>query len=172
VENEPFIRFDFGNCESFQEEAVQDEINLLRGLDPARKIVITDSGELGTWWKASRVGDIFGTTLYRVVVMPSGRIFTYDWLPPLAYRLKGLLLVKNWPNSIVAELQAEPWAYPGNSTLAEQEKTINLDRLKNNVEYVRHVGVSRAYLWGAEWWYWLKEKHGKSEYWDFVKTVM
>jgi len=72
VENEPFINFQFGECEQFDETIVDDEIELVKALDPKHKVLITDSGELSTWRKAIKAGDIFGTTVYRIVMTPNG----------------------------------------------------------------------------------------------------
>ncbi len=35
---------------------------------------------------------------------------------------------------------------------------MNIDRLKDNVEYAQKVGMPRTYLWGVEWWYWMIKK--------------
>ena len=48
VENEPFIRFRFGECNNFDKEATLEEIDLVRSIDDKHKILITDSGELST----------------------------------------------------------------------------------------------------------------------------
>ena len=109
VENEPFIKFRFGNCAQFNESFVADEIALARRLDPNHKIIITDSGELSNWRQAIKVGDYFGTTLYRVVRRPNGAIWNYDWLPPAIYRYKAKIWGQDMAAMFVSELQAEPW---------------------------------------------------------------
>ncbi len=172
VENEPFIPFTFGECEGFKRELIFDEIAILNTLDPERNIVITDSGELSTWWKATRTGDIFGTTMYRVVRTPKGSIFTYDWLPAGFYRIKSALLGETYETFFVSELQAEPWftdASVEDTPIEEQEKTMNPKRLKKHLDYAERVGASRVYLWGVEWWYWMKDKQGNSTYWDIIQ---
>ncbi len=172
VENEPFIPFEFGDCSGYQQDAIYDEIDIVRELDPDHKILVTDSGELSTWRLASKAGDLFGHTLYRIVHTPGGRIFSYDWLPPATYRLKGLIWGRGADDTFVSELQAEPWftdSDPTNTSLDEQKKTMNVDRLKKHFDYVERIGFSRAYLWGAEWWYFMKEKHGESDFWETVR---
>jgi len=175
VENEPFIRFTFGNCERYREDVVHEEIELVRELDTDHRILVTDSGELSTWRLAARAGDIFGTTLYRVVRTSSGRIFTYDWLPAIYYRLKSQFFGRTHEDFFVAELQAEPWfvlAGAERTPLEEQFETMSLERMRRHIEYVRHVGASRAYLWGVEWWYWLREVHDIREYWDLAREIL
>jgi len=172
VENEPFIKFRFGECEGYREDLVKAEINFVKKLDSEHKILITDSGELSTWWKASRAGDLFGTTLYRIVRTPSGKIWTYDWLPPAFYRWKAKILGKDMNEFFVAELQAEPWFDgdgPDKTTLVEQAKTMDSLRLKDHFDYTERIGAPRAYLWGVEWWYWIKTERGNSIYWQMVK---
>lgn len=172
VENEPFIKFRFGDCSHFNEGFVADEIALVRRLDPNHKIIITDSGELSTWRKAIKVGDYFGTTLYRIVRKPNGAIWNYDWLPPAVYRYKAKIWGQDMGKMFVAELQAEPWftsSDPNDTPIEIQEQTMNPARLQKHFDYVEHIGVPRAYLWGVEWWYWAKEARGDTRYWDMVR---
>jgi len=66
VENEPF--FPFGKCPLPDEDFLRREINLVRSLDNRnRPVVITESGEIPLWFKAARLGDLVGHTLYRKV---------------------------------------------------------------------------------------------------------
>ena len=39
-------------------------------------------------------------------------------------------------------------------------------RLVGHVNYAKRTGFAGAYLWGAEWWYWLKQEQGVDELWD------
>jgi len=176
VENEPFINFQFGECEDYHREWVIEEINLVKSLDNVHKIIITDSGELGSWSKTIKAGDIFGTTIYRVVAGKNGKYLNYDWIfPPVFYRFKALFWGRSLDSVYVSELQAEPWFANGNSrftSLEEQEKSMNIKRLEKNLDFVTHIGVSRAYLWGVEWWYWMKIEKNNSLYWDTVKEYI
>lgn len=175
VENEPFIRFRFGECEGFRVELTYDEIDLVRSLDDEHKIMVTDSGELSTWRRASRAGDIFGTTLYRVVRKPSGGIFTYDWMPAGFYRIKSFFWGEKLDSFYISELQAEPWftnSNPLNTSIEVQEETINIGRLQKNINFAGRVGASRVYLWGVEWWFWMKDEVKDGKYWEEVKRVM
>jgi hypothetical protein len=172
VENEPFIHFRFGDCQNFDSNLIKKEVQLVKIVDLNHKILITDSGELSTWRRAINVGDLFGTTLYRVVRTPQGWPFTYDWLPAAFYRWKALFWGLKPTNVFVSEMQAEPWFTTEDalsSPLSEQRKTMDLDRLSRNFDYATRLGFSRAYLWGVEWWYWMKEKNGDNIYWERVK---
>lgn len=175
VENEAFINFKFGECTNYNEDAVYKEIELVQNLDPDHKIIMTDSGELGTWIKASKAADLFGTTMYRIVQTPGGWTFTYDWLPAGFYRIKSRFFGRGYDDFFVSELQAEPWftdSNPWNTPIADQEKTMNPKRFAQHIDYVQRVGASRAYLWGVEWWYLMKEHKDDARYWEAVKNVM
>ncbi|MBI2990190.1 MAG: beta-galactosidase [Candidatus Magasanikbacteria bacterium] len=175
VENEPFIGFKFGACAFYDKTLVYDEIALLRSLDTFHKVVVTDSGELSTWRKASKAGDIFGTTVYRIVRTPGGMVFSYDWMPAGFYRLKARFWGRGYEDFIVSELQAEPWftdSNPMSTSVEIQEKTMNPDRLRAHIDYVERIGANRAYFWGVEWWYFMKEERADSRYWDMIQELM
>ena len=172
VENEPFINFRFGDCEHFDEGVVKDEIELVQSLDSQHKVLTTDSGELSTWRKAIGAGDIFGTTVYRIVMTPNGFYWNYDWLPAGFYKLKYKFWFPGDKPFIVSELQAEPW-FTGEGAVYTpvevQEKSMDPERLQKHFDFVERMGVSRAYLWGVEWWYFMKEVNDDERYWEMVK---
>jgi hypothetical protein len=175
VENEPYIPFNFGECKIFNQSVVIDEVNLVHTLDPTRKIIVTDSGELSSWHKASIAGDIFGTTLYRTVQNPLGFTIRYVLLPPAFYTFRARLWDNSYDNFFVSELQAEPWftnSNPTNTPVTIQEKTGSLKQIEKNIEYSHYVGASRVYLWGVEWWYYMMEKQNDPSYWDMIMRTL
>ncbi len=175
VENEPFIPFKFGECTFFNEKIVSSEVGLVHTLDPLRKIIVTDSGELSSWRKASLTGDILGTTLYRTVQNPLGFTIRYVLLPPAFYTVRARLWDNSYDNFFVSELQAEPWftnSNPTNTSVTIQNKTGSLKQIEKNIEYSHYVGASRVYLWGVEWWYWMKTTQNDSSYWDQIKITL
>lgn len=173
VENEPFVTF-FGECPPLSREFFDKEIAYVRALDPAHPILITDSGEFSTWSAAAVRGDILGTTMYRKVYNPDHGYITYP-IGPNYYRFKAALIriFTGRDRFIVAELQAEPWAqgWVAHASVEEQYETMNPELLRDYVEYARRVGFSEAYLWGVEWWYWIREAKGKPEVWDTAKEL-
>lgn len=175
VENEPYIKFDFGDCAYFDSKLFPKEVSSARSLDPSHRIATTDSGELGFWKRTHATGDIFGTTVYRVVQTPRGWYLHYRFLPPGFYYFKSRILSIPYGDFIISELQAEPWIRGGDprvASISEQERSLNSEQLKKNIEFARHVGASRAYLWGAEWWYWMKETKGDARYWQIIKELL
>ncbi len=171
IENEPFLRT-FGGCPKFDKKFLDKEIALTELLDN-RKIIISESGEFSTWIGAARRADIVGTTLYRKVYGKLG-YFRYP-IPPIFYQRKANLIkeIFNVEKIIVIELQAEPWGPKQNwdLPLEEQFKSMNIDEFKSIVNYTKQAGFSEAYLWGAEWWYWLKAMHNDNSMWNEAKKL-
>lgn len=172
VENEPFLPF--GECPAVRAGFLEREITLVRSLDHAHPIVITDSGELGLWLRAASYGDIFGTTMYRVIWNDRFGYIHYP-LPPRFFWLKENLLRLFYPQKkiIVSEMQGEPWGPKMiyETPLDEQYRSMSLAQFRDNINYARDVGIRDTYLWGAEWWYWLKVKHNEPAFWNEAKLL-
>lgn len=172
VENEPFLIF--GVCPKPDPSLLDSEIALVHKLDPSRKIIVTDSGELSLWIQAAKRADIFGTTMYRNVYKAGVGYYTYP-IGPRFFRFKyGLInLFAHQENAVVMELQAEPWiaGYTTNQPLSEQFKSMTAEKLKANVDYAQKVGFPQIYLWGVEWWYWLKTEKNYPAVWDTAKEL-
>lgn len=170
VENEPMLDV-FGVCPPSDINLLRKEVTLVKNLD-ARPVLITDSGELSMWAAAANTGDLFGTTMYRVTHNP---IFGYLYyhLPPMFYNLKARLAGKSPQDVWVSELQAEPWAPGGLLDVSLEEQKISMDgpRLMNHVNYAKRTGFAGAYLWGAEWWYWLQTEKGVNELWVTAQKI-
>ena len=175
VENEPLFTW-FGFCPPPNRDFLLREVALVKSLDPGRPVLVTDSGELSTWQSVSEIGDVLGTTLYRVVWNERFGFFDYWFLPPAYYRWKADITKKINPNIdevIISELQMEPWTFDKRMielTREEQEQSFNLSRFQKNITYARRVGAPAVYLWGAEYWYWLKLQ-GQPAIWEEAKSL-
>jgi len=168
VENEPFLPF--GLCPPANAESLDAGIALVRSLD-SRPILTTDSGELSLWVRAARRGDIFGTTMYRTIWNKFVGQFEYP-VPPAFFRAKrgwAEFLVGQKP-MIVIELQGEPWlSKPIYETTIEEHYTVmSPEEFKRTLAYAEASGFDTFYLWGVEWWYWLKTQ-GHPEIWEMAK---
>jgi len=86
VENEPFLKF--GLCDKMSASDLREEINLVKNIDSSHQIMVTDSGELSLWGKSAGAGDLFGTTVYRVVWNKFTGFWKYDWLPAWWYQMR------------------------------------------------------------------------------------
>jgi len=172
LENEYFFPW-FGLCPKADLDLIQQEIRLLRAEDE-RPLVLTDSGELNNWSRAARYSDILGITIYRVVWNDYFGYFRWPW-PAWLYRLKASVAGKSQAKTLVAELQAEPWPsqFRGVTDVSQDEakKSFSLKQFETNSELARRTGFLKAYFWGVEWWYWLKEK-GDASMWDKAKHII
>ncbi len=170
VENEPLFNA-FGICPSSDLNFYKSELNAVKKLD-GRPIVISATGELSTWQEESRLSDIFGSTLYRVVWGPWTGYIRYP-IPAWFYRFKAYLAGIQPEDRLIIELQAEPWVPNGNIiylTAAEANKSFNLGQFRANLQYAINVDFKKAYLWGVEWWYW-QYKNGDPSYWELARTI-
>jgi hypothetical protein len=176
VENEPFLPF-FGECPEGAVDAdlVDREIELTKSIDPERPVIVTDSGELSLWHEAAKRADVFGTTLYRIIHKPPFGYVEYP-VGPNFFRLKGMFIkyFSDQDDIIVSELQAEPWPKDWilNVSLKEQYKSMDPQKFKEIIEYTKKTKFDAAYLWGVEWWYWLKTQHDSPEMWQEAKKVL
>jgi len=172
VENEPFLA-GFGECPEPDAELLDKEIALVKSLD-SRPVIMTDSGELGDWFRSYRRADIFGTTMYRKVWSEKTGFFKYPFPPAFFWLRAGAVNLFLGEKEIIGvELQAEPWGSPRQlyeMNPAETASILSLKELLGYLDYSRRVGLPQNYLWGAEWWAWMKE-NGYPEYWNLVKTI-
>ncbi len=175
VENEPYLTvFASEHCGSELDEAfLQEEIALVRSLDPTRPILVTDSGNLGTWREAYKNGDAFGTSVYVYFWNPElGQFRTI--LPPWFYRAKENLvkLFYGEKETFLIELSLEPWLVDPvkDVPLDVQYSRMDIEKFNEILMYAEKTRYSNQYLWGAEWWYWLREK-GDARFWDRGKEL-
>jgi len=172
VENEPFLGT-FGICPPHDSKLLREEVNLVRALDPTRDIIITEAGELSSWITAAPYADVIGVSLYRKVWNEYVGFFTWP-LPSWYYRKKAeLALNHRIKDVIITEIQLEPWTQAPIATipLEEQARLFTPSQLTQTLSYAKHTGLSELYLWGAEWWYYMKLM-GYPLYWDHVKETL
>jgi hypothetical protein len=174
VENEPFLEvFAFEHCGKLDTNFLDKEIALFRSLDGTRPLLITDSGNLGTWHGAFSRGDMFGTSVYVHFWNPElGQFRTF--LPSWFYRVKdnALRIVYGDKETVLIELSAEPWLLEPvvDVPLETQFTRMNLEKFEDILSYAEQTHYERQYLWGAEWWYWLRLQ-GRPEMWERGKRL-
>lgn len=170
VENEPFLD-SFGVCPELDANFLQQEFDLVKSLD-SRQTIITGSGELGSWNRQAEIGDIFGSTLYRIVYNRWFGFVKYP-LPAGFYKIKAKLAGLSPERLMVMELQAEPWVPRGRmiyQTEKEINQTMSVDQFRANLQYAINLDFKRTYIWGAEWWY-FEKKYGNPEYWRIAAEL-
>jgi len=175
VANEPFLK-SFGKCGEVTSDQVAKYIKIIKDNDSKdRPIMLTESGELSTWVQSAKLVEVIGSSLYRTVWNKYFGYWSYPW-PPTYYRWHADLIKKFFPvkRVIISELQAEPWP-PGkhivNTSLDDQFKSFDLKRLQKNINYTKKTGFDEVYFWGAEWWYYMKEKQNHPEFWLEVRKL-
>ena len=170
VENEPF--FPFGECKNkLGLSTLKKEVAIVRKYS-SKPIVVTDSGEGSAWLPAAEQGDILGISMYREswndilghIPFPIG---------PGFYQKKSDLISPFQKDIIITELQTEPWGSRPiiEMTRQEMEDSMSIAKLNDNIVFAKKVGFPEVYLWGVEWWYWLKESQDDSSFWDAGKEL-
>lgn len=174
IENEPFLGFFSRSlCGKLDDDFLKKEIALVHQLDPARPVLISDSGEFGTWHGAYKNGDVFGTSMYLYVWWKYGPI-RYP-ITPVFFRFKQNILELFYGKKpqVVIELSTEPWLRQpivgtSNEILLSR---MGLDKFNEMIDFASKTGFDAQYLWGAEWWYWMKEKQNHPEFWERAKQL-
>lgn len=175
VENEPFLNhYAMHHCKGFlDEEFLKKEIALVKSIDSSRSIIVTDSGEVSLWYKAYTSGDIFGTTMYLYIWNHYVGPIRYP-IAPAFFKIKRSLVEMFFgeKESILIELAAEPWLLKPivDTDIDTQLKQMNLERFNKTLEFARKSGFEIQYLWGAEWWYYMKENN-HPEFWERAKEI-
>lgn len=175
VENEAFLAvFAKAHCFDFDEQFLQKEIELVKSLDEKKRpILITDSGELSMWKKSFHTGDMFGTTMYVYSWNEVMGEFRNPFLPGFySFRVNlWNFFGKNKP-AIIAELALEPWL---DKPVIKEKTSIQIDRMSPEkfntvIEFAKRTGMKTQYLWGAEWWYYMKLQD-EDWYWERGKEL-
>ena len=76
---------------------------------------------------------------------------------------------------VIGELQAEAWPPNGqgitNISLAEQNKSLNAQRLHDRFAYGKATGMKTIDMWGAEYWYYRLAKLHDPSLWNVAKQA-
>ncbi|MCX6784817.1 MAG: beta-galactosidase [Candidatus Komeilibacteria bacterium] len=170
VENERMLPF--GICPRASFGFLRQELKEVRQLDPKHEVMTSDSGELSSWLRSAAISDVLPISMYRTVWNKYLGYFVWP-LTPTIYFYHANLLSFLVPKVIVSELQAEPWSDRAltQTSLEIQAKSMNPEIFQKNIIFARETGFSEIYLWGAEWWYWMKEKNNQPDYWQEAKKL-
>lgn len=169
VENEPF--FPFGVCPKTDPKTFTQELALVHELDAAHPIQRTTSGEQSLWFLQTNGADVLGASLYRIVHTPILGYWVFP-IPPVFYAIQGKLAGMFVDKVVISELQAEPWLPPSphDLTIEQKYQLFNREDLQRHVQFARKTGADEIYLWGPEWWFFLKNG-GESRLWDTGKQI-
>lgn len=174
VENEPFLGF-FGrsHCGPPDEDFLKQEIDLVHKTDLKHQVLVTDSGEFGTWYQAYRNADIFGSSMYLYVWSALIGPIRYP-IGPSFFRVKQNLIEAVWGQKpkILIELSTEPWLLKPiiDTAIEDQLKRMDLNKFNEMINFASKSGFDIQYLWGAEWWYWMNQ-HDHPEFWNRAREL-
>jgi len=174
LENEYFLK-GFGQCTNFSRQRLVDEDNLVKRTDPSHPIIIGRSNNSIGLPVGQPRPDEFSISVYKRVWDAN---FTHRYLeypqPAWFYGfLAGAQKIFLGKNMMIGELQAEAWPPNGqtiqNTSLAEQNKSLDAKRLKDRFQYGRATGMRQIYLWGAEYWYYRDVKLHDPSLWNVAR---
>jgi len=174
VENEYFLQ-GFGLCTNFDRSRLVSEYNLVKKLDPHHPAIVARSNNALGIPLGKPTPDEFGISIYKRVWDAA---FTHRYVeypfPAWYYAfLAGTQKIVTGRDMVIHELQAEAWPPNGKTipetSLAEQNKSLDAQRLKDRFQYGKATGMRTIDLWGGEYWYYrLKVEHDPS-LWNVAK---
>jgi len=174
LENEAQNRV-FGNCTDHDRQRIINEYQRLKQLDTDHPVIMSLSDQHGLP-VSQPVPDIYGISVYRVFYNKLGYHGYITYPTPQWYHRLRKFVIEKWHNRpvIIHELQMEPWgprSIPEMDT-AEQNKSMDRQRMQKNFHFGQRIGTSTMYLWGAEWWYWRMAIKNDPSIWDTAKKLI
>lgn len=162
LENEFFLQ-GFGICDQIpgaeNRSRLVSEYQLVKQLDSAHPVIIGRSNNALGFPVGQPQPDEFSISVYKRVWdgNVSHRYLEYPFPAWFYGFLAGWQKIFNHRDMLIDELQAEAWA-PNNQSiqqtnLAEQNKSLNAQRLADRFQYGRATGMRQIELWGSEYWY-------------------
>lgn len=174
LENEYFLR-GFGDCTNFSRSRYITEANLLHKLDPSKPVIITRSNNGIGIAIGQPTPTVYGISIYKRVwdATYTHRYIEYpytNWYDAFLAQMQ--LLYNNHP-MIITEMQAEAWPPNGQTipqtSLSEQNKSMNSTRLTNRFNFSKQTGMKDVIMWGSEYWYYRKVILHDPSLWNVAK---
>lgn len=183
VENEPDVRPDADKRGwTVPNGFLAQEIAAVRRADPRRRPVIVTDDSSQFWQRGwiDLLGLADGLGVGILTRRPNGVFPGQDDLRRFEY---GAFAPDIWHQVVRAdfaekfvwlvEVQAEPWeGTPATELRPDEAISISPSLMRSNITLARRTGASRAYLWGAEWWWYARERWGDGRYWDTARELV
>jgi len=175
LENEYFLK-GFGNCTNYSRNRLVKEYNLIKKLDPSRPIIIGRSNNALGFPINAPTPNVYGISVYKRVwdANVTHRYIEYPFPSWFYAFLAGVQEMYTHKNMIIDEMQAEPWPPHGQTipqtSLAEQNKSLNATRLANRFAFGKATGMKDVIMWGAEYWYYRKVVLHDPSVWNVAKA--
>jgi hypothetical protein len=174
LENEYFLK-GFGLCTNFDRQRLVSEYNLVKKADSRHPVIIGRSNNDIGYPAGQPQPDEFSVSIYLRVwdAAWTHRYIEYPW-PAWYYGfMAGFQKIVLHKNMMIGELQAEAWTPHGQpiqqTSLAEQNKSLDAKRLKGVFQFGRATGMRQMDLWGAEYWYYRLEVLHDPSLWNVAK---
>ena len=175
LENEYFLH-GFGDCKDFSRSRLVDEYNLVKRLDPQHPIIVGRSNNAQGFPAGQPTPDLFSISVYKRVwdAAVTHRYLEYPFPAWFYGYIAGVQKIYLGKDMSIAELQAEAWPPNGQTitetSLAEQNKSLDAVRLKKRFDFGKATGMKSIDLWGAEYWYYRKEVLHDDSLWRVAQT--
>ncbi|MEI9913946.1 MAG: beta-galactosidase [Candidatus Saccharibacteria bacterium] len=174
VENEYFLK-GFGICTNYSRSRLVSEYDLVKRLDPNHTVIVGRSNNAIGFPVGQPTPDEFSISVYKRV-WDAGVTHRYLEYPYPAWYyafVAGVQKIFFHRDMIIGELQAEAWPPNGqtipNTSLAEQNKSIDATRLTNRFKFGEATGMRDIVMWGAEYWYYRDVKLHDPSLWNVAK---
>lgn len=174
LENEYFLK-GFGICNNYDRQRLIDEYNLVKKTDPDHPIIVGRSNNAVGFPIGQPRPDEYSISVYKRVWDAgfSHRYLEYPFPAWFYGWLAGAQKITQNRDMMISELQAEAWPPDKQSitetSLNEQNKSLNAKRLKDRFKYGEATGMREIYLWGGEYWYYRKEVLKDPSLWNVAK---
>jgi hypothetical protein len=170
LENEALL-VNFGERAEVDVPRLRQEYALVKKLDPGRPVIMTTSTSWGIPIRQP-IPDIVGFSFYNIVYRNGAyhRSLFFPWVH--RFRKFLILLIHRKP-TFIHELQLEPWgpAAIWKMSIEEQDKSMNIAQIANNIKLGKAIKAAPYDLWGAEWWYW-RHTRGDDTIWEAVHQAV
>jgi hypothetical protein len=174
LENEYFLK-GFGGCTNWDRQRMVDEYDAVKKADPRHTLIIARSNNALGWPVGEPTPDEFGISIYKRVwdANVTHRYLEYPFPAWFYASVAGWQKIVTGRDMTIHELQAEAWP-PHYQTitetsLEEQNKSMNAQRLKDRIEFGKGTGMREIYLWGGEYWYYRLVKLHDPTLWDVAQ---
>lgn len=173
LENEFHLNV-FGICSDHSRRRLIEEYQLVKSIDKSKPVIMSLANNYFGFPVGDPRPDQFGVSIYSKVYESRflKKYFTYPF-PNWYYGGRaGVTELLTGRASMIHELQLEPWG-PKDITemdTAEQYKSMDVKRIKRQLEFAESTGMKTIDLWGGEWWYWRKVTFNDPAPWETVKS--
>jgi len=171
ADNEPFVPSARAEEWVIGRDFVDEEVRILHELDPLHRPVVVNHAQHFVfdrrWRDALADSDILGTSIYPYrnydlpglhLVVPIVEIGPFG----PNYAAQARAAHKKGGQFWITEMQGEPWADHDIRLVTPDHPLpdVTPGHFRDDIDYARRTGADRVYLWGAEWWLFMREKYG------------